>query len=509
MHWQKESEKLEGLKSQQQAGSEALKILQQLESEEKAYEDSLKKSEKAYTSYQKEAAVYQQAAESYAKNKYGLFAKDLKEGEKCPVCGSTHHPEPAVLFDSNISEDYLQKCSDEEDKAKQKWQAAISQNQVLEAKIKMLKDSLKDKQIGEDLSISELQKTINQTKETISAIETNSKQAATRYQSHTKAIEVKSEQLKANEAQLVTNEKAKQEALLAYNNQLAVMGFDTEETYQKAKLKNTEMRQLENEVTQYQMQVNNNQVLIEQLQMKVKEKQPVELVTIEKQIDEISDQRKKANQSYLHCHQGVDTNTKVKTALEKLNEELEKIRQQAATVTKVYETVSGNEKSKAKLTFETYVQQHYFDQVIIAANRRLNVLAKGMFVLRRQPVASDNRSQTGLDLEVLDRNTGVWRSVNTLSGGESFLASLALALGLSDIVQAQSGEIRIDAMFIDEGFGSLDDETLHNATALLKELADGKRLIGVISHVGDLQRSLDKLIVVHKSVAGSLLEMKI
>ncbi len=509
IYWQKESEKLDGLKAQQQANSDALKILQQLEAEKKEYEDSLKKSEKAYLNYQKEASVHQQAVESYAKSKYGLYAQQLKEGEKCPVCGSTHHPEPAVVFDSSISDKYLDECSENEDKAKQKWDDARSQNRVLETKIGMLRNNLEDKHIAEDSSISELKNIIKQIKDTISEIENNNKQANARHQNQTKTIEVKSEQLKADQAQLVINEKTRQEALLTYNSQLAAAGFETEEAYQASKLSPGEIRQLETEINQYQMQVNNNQVLIDQLLAKVEGKQPVDLSSIEKQIDEVASERQKANDDYLHYHQGVTNNTKIKNDLEKLNEDLEKIRSEAAAVTKVYETVSGNEKSKAKLTFETYVQQHYFDQVIIAANRRLNVLSQGMFVLRRQLTASDNRSQTGLDLEVLDRNTGQWRSVNTLSGGESFLASMALALGLSDIVQAQSGEIRIDAMFIDEGFGSLDDETLRNATALLKELADGKRLIGVISHVGDLQRSIDKQIIVHKTVAGSYLEMKI
>jgi len=156
-----------------------------------------------------------------------------------------------------------------------------------------------------------------------------------------------------------------------------------------------------------------------------------------------------------------------------------------------------------KVSFETYVQQHYFRQVVAAANKRLTALTDGMFTLRCKNDTRNRMSQTGLDLDVLDRGTGMWRDVSTLSGGESFLASLALALGLSDVVQSQSGGVRIDAMFIDEGFGSLDENALKNAVEQLSRLADGKRLIGVISHVTELSERIDRKIEIRKTLTGS------
>ena len=145
--------------------------------------------------------------------------------------------------------------------------------------------------------------------------------------------------------------------------------------------------------------------------------------------------------------------------------------------------------------------------MVSAANKRLTVLTDGMFVLRCKEEARDRVRQSGLDLDVLDRATGQWRDVSTLSGGESFLASLALALGLSDVVQAQSGAIRMEAMFIDEGFGALDDNALRNSLQVLANLADGKRLIGIISHVHDLEERIEKQIVVSKTLKGSKLEL--
>ena len=179
-----------------------------------------------------------------------------------------------------------------------------------------------------------------------------------------------------------------------------------------------------------------------------------------------------------------------------------------AVVNEVYATVSGQMSRRTKLSFETYVQQYYFKQVIAAANKRLTVLTDGMFVLRCKEEAKNMRSQSGLDLDVLDRSTGLWRDVSTLSGGESFMASLALALGLSDVVQSRSGGVRLDAMFIDEGFGSLDENALRQAMELLTRLAGGARLVGVISHMPELKERIERKVIVTKTVSGSKLRVE-
>ena len=132
-----------------------------------------------------------------------------------------------------------------------------------------------------------------------------------------------------------------------------------------------------------------------------------------------------------------------------------------------------------------------------------------MFVLRCKEDPTNLRAQSGLDLDVYDRMTGVWRDVSTLSGGESFMASLALALGLSDVVSSQSGQIRLDSMFIDEGFGSLDETSLSQALSLLQTLSDGHRLIGIISHVSELKNCIEKKIIVSKTNQGSKITLEL
>jgi exonuclease SbcC len=151
---------------------------------------------------------------------------------------------------------------------------------------------------------------------------------------------------------------------------------------------------------------------------------------------------------------------------------------------------------------ETYIQMTYFDRILRRANIHLMQMSNGQYELKRRETAGDMRAQSGLDLDVTDHYNGSARSVKTLSGGESFIASLSLALGLSEEIQAGAGGIRLDTMFVDEGFGSLDDETLQHAMRALNSLTENNRLIGIISHVSELRREIDRQIVVKKERSG-------
>jgi len=216
-----------------------------------------------------------------------------------------------------------------------------------------------------------------------------------------------------------------------------------------------------------------------------------------------AEQTGKAMNSKITLHEDAQKEIKDARTLQKRREE------RWAVIRDLSDCCSGKAGSnrRAKLTFEAYVQQYYFKQVVAAANKRLSVLTDGMFTLRCKEEARDRVRQSGLDLDVLDRSTGQWRDVKTLSGGESFLASLALALGLSDTVQGQSGAIRMEAMFIDEGFGTLDENALRNSLKVLSDLADGQRLIGIISHVHDLEERIEKQLLVSKTLRGSQIQM--
>ena len=203
-------------------------------------------------------------------------------------------------------------------------------------------------------------------------------------------------------------------------------------------------------------------------------------------------------------------NETVLSSITEKYKEYDKVTKEWTLLNDLYETVAGiKATSRGKISFEAYVQQYYFKKVIHAANIRLRDLTGGSFLLRCKQEAANLRSQTGLDLEVLDRNTGLWRDVSTLSGGESFMASLAMALGLSDVVQSENGGIRLDSMFIDEGFGTLSEGVLQQAVNMLEKLADGKRMIGVISHVSELKDRIEKKITVKKGISGSEITINI
>ena len=171
-------------------------------------------------------------------------------------------------------------------------------------------------------------------------------------------------------------------------------------------------------------------------------------------------------------------------------------------VREMADTAGGTLRGREKVMLETYVQAAYFDKIIACANTRLLVMTDGRYELRRQAEADNNRSQSGLELSVVDHWSGTERSVKTLSGGESFMASLALALGLSDEVQASAGGIALGTMFVDEGFGSLDEDSLRRAVNALSGLVEGNRLVGIISHVGELKQRIDKQIIVTKQKSG-------
>lgn len=171
------------------------------------------------------------------------------------------------------------------------------------------------------------------------------------------------------------------------------------------------------------------------------------------------------------------------------------------------DTANGELNGKQKIDLEKYIQTSYLSQVLTAANRRFDTLSNGRFYLLRGEGTDDKRSQTALDLDVCDNYTGKVRSVKSLSGGESFKASLSLALGMSDIIQNYAGGIQLDIMFIDEGFGSLDAESLEQAICILNDLTQGERLVGIISHVAELKDVIERQIVVSKGIAGSNIQL--
>lgn len=198
----------------------------------------------------------------------------------------------------------------------------------------------------------------------------------------------------------------------------------------------------------------------------------------------------------------ISTNGTILENISRKSKQLIELEENYTWVKALSNTANGSLAGKEKIMLETYIQMTFFDKIIARANTRLMVMSDGQYELKRRREAGNNKTQSGLDLNVIDHYNGTERSVRTLSGGESFKASLSLALGLSDEIQSSAGGIRLDTMFVDEGFGSLDEESLEQAMKALSNLTDGNRLVGIISHVGELKTRIEKQILVTKEKSG-------
>lgn len=201
-------------------------------------------------------------------------------------------------------------------------------------------------------------------------------------------------------------------------------------------------------------------------------------------------------------HSRIEINRSALTNIRLRSDELMAAEKKYAWVHSLYKTATGQINNKDKIMLETYIQMNYFDRIISRANTRLMIMTDGQYELVRQTEGLSRSAQSGLDLDVIDHYNGSHRSVKTLSGGESFKASLSLALGLSDEIQSSAGGIKLDTMFVDEGFGSLDEDSLNSAMKALSSLAESDRLVGIISHVGELKHRIDKQIIVTKDKTG-------
>lgn len=213
-------------------------------------------------------------------------------------------------------------------------------------------------------------------------------------------------------------------------------------------------------------------------------------------------EREAAREERTRRYAEYENNRRIYDAVLKSRDAMVKAERRYIWVKALSDTANGNLAQKHKIELETYVQMAYFDRILRKANVRLITMTGGQYELVRKKDQDTRQGKVGLDLNVTDHYNGSQRSVKTLSGGESFMASLSLALGLSDEIQARAGGIQLDAMFVDEGFGSLDEEALNQAVKVLNGLAGGSRMVGIISHVAELKERIDRKIVVKKDRTG-------
>ena len=320
-------------------------------------------------------------------------------------------------------------------------------------------------------------------------------------QNKEKELEGRSKTVKASALQ---SQKEAEKKKLRYEQVMKAQGFADEESYHRKCIKETELEEAERWTEAYQRELQEleaNRKLLEQ-QLKGKEKK--DIAQIKQEIKEASEVLEQIRREYMRLHNINEKNREIRDNLRRNFEKNSGLQNQYEIIGNLSKTANGNLSGSAKLDFETYIQRQYFRQIIRAANKRLIRMTSGEFILQCRDVEKlGSQGQAGLELDVYHMATDTIRDVKTLSGGESFMAALSMALGLSDIVQNTAGAIHLDTMFIDEGFGSLDDASRDQAIRVLNDLADKDRLVGIISHVNELKEQIDHKLVVKKTDKGS------
>lgn len=292
-----------------------------------------------------------------------------------------------------------------------------------------------------------------------------------------------------------------------YKQQLILCGFAKEEKYKEVLMSEDELDARKKTLESYHKSREALENNIKQLQQDTENQTEKDLTAIYTEQKELDHQKGICEGRINIIYSRLKNNEDIFVKVEEQNKQQEKKRQEYLTINELSKTANGELRGKTKIAFEQYVQAFYFDKVIYEANKRFYKMSNNQYALLRKEDPSNLRSLSGLELEVMDYYTGKSRSIKSLSGGESFKAALSLALGLSDVIQSFAGGIAVDAMFIDEGFGSLDSNSLEQAIETLSSLTTGNRLVGIISHVNELKDRIDKKILIEKSMEGSSLTL--
>lgn len=472
---------------------------------------------------------YIQLNRAYLDGQAGILAAELQEGEACPVCGSISHPHPAPVMREMPTKEELEQAREQyERESEQAQKASVAAGQrkgaleEQEAQIRRgLRDNLRDREgIEPENAEGQLQAELTELAEELDLLAgklVREEQREQRCAVLEELLPQQEQELRQQEQELgesrthAASEQTRLEELVCQrDNQRKKLSFAGRGEAQKhhARLtaeRETLARSLQEAQEAYQKCTGELAGIQGQIASLVREQENAERIDLKEQRGQeetLQRDRAELDRRQKNIFSRRNTNQTLGERLRKISKEQLALEQEYAWVNSLSQTVNGTINKKQKIMLETYVQTTYFDRVIRRANLRFLIMSDGQYELKRSLDAEDAKSQTGLGLSVIDHYNGSERSVKTLSGGETFLASLALALGLSDEVQSMTGGIQIDTMFVDEGFGTLDQDALQQAYKALVSLTDGHRLVGIISHVEELKEKIDRQIIVTKEKSG-------
>lgn len=446
--------------------------------------------------------LYEQTDLAYRHGIAGILAENLKEGLACPVCGAVHHPKPAAKSGSLPTEDRVKELKDVYETKQKRRVEVHGQTAACAAESGELKRQVKE---WTD-QCEQLKACRNSRKPAITAYLTEHSQEAFReqlkqYQQRSAVLKEKEKILdkRKREEALSDDRLKKQEG--EFDKELKAAGFLSRESYLEVRREEEEIRVLREEIEAYRKDCHLNAEMLSHLAEETGNAQLKDMQEMKKQFSQAEKEKKALFDEQLVLDNRHKSVKKGLFSLEEKNRQLAALMERYSLIKDLDDAANGN--NKKRLVFEQYVLAAYFEDILTAANIRLRLLSSGRYELKRVEQISDGRSKDNLEIEVLDYYTGKYRSVKTLSGGEAFKASLSLALGMSDVVQSERGGLKVEALFIDEGFGSLDGESLDQACLTLQTLVERDRLIGIISHVPELAEKIVNQIQIDKTNAGS------
>lgn len=478
---------------------------------------------------------YDDAQLSYFANQAGLLASRLIKGEPCPVCGSIEHPRPASYSDQLVTQEEINQYKKKADQVEKEYQVAskacVDANlkmSTLQNELELVLKSVTEQTIplrNVKTFIDEHTTQLKKEQKGISTCIKQLQQQSKRYQELLKMIPKLQQKLTAL-AEEVSQSEITQAKLSVKHEQIQKQVQET-----TAKLKYSSETEAKNRVAilakqilEYQQQIdqlaNESKLAMDELvyvsaqidMLKEKVESSIDEIPLQKnqlallqaEIENLQVQQeeilKSIHDTQMYESDAQDTKKKIKSESDTYQTKLSRY----SSLRELADVAMGNGRSsKEKITLQEYVQIAYLDRMIHKANERYLSMSNQQYQLVRSAGTKDKRSHEALDLDVIDFSNGSIRPVSSLSGGESFIASLALALGMSDEIQSQAGGIQIDTMFIDEGFGTLDRDSLNNAIQTLMKLSGENRLVGIISHVKELKERIHKGIIVTKDLHGS------
>lgn len=520
------------LEEKQQRLIEMEQRAEHLQKLKRACERQQEEVRKALADYEEKSRSYEEKNRIFIEEQVGIIAEKLHEGEPCPVCGSLEHPRKARLSEQAVTQQEVgaaKKMREQADTLLQQKREAYqdAKGQFEKEQSLLLQDA--QRLFGREVSTEEMSHQRVQCKAAYQQIKEQRTQAEEK-QRKCEEHKKKQEQLFAEQEALSRSRETAREWCYQVQAELETVNetwknlaeelpYETEEELQQnLRVTEREKLQLEQQKTELenhlqklqQYQANQQGTLVtlqehfSQLKAELSGKERVDTSLLDEEVVQLEKEQKQLEQTKMKLAGEKSRNQQAWENLKGLYQQRVLLEKEYMTISTLDRTANGNLNQQAKLDLQTYVQRRYFRYIVAEANRRLVKMSGSQFILQCRDLEKlGKRAEAGLDLDVYDLVTDKVRDVKTLSGGESFMAALSMALGMADIIQRMAGKVHLDTMFIDEGFGSLDEDARTKAIGILTELAGDSRLVGIISHVTELKEQIDRKLIVKKGERGS------